>query len=125
MRALQTLRRFGVSIALDNFGTGVSSLTALRDYRADTLKLDGSIASSLGTEEGNDPIVRSIIQLAHALDMEVVAEWVTGPDQLYRLKMLGCDMAQGFLFGEPCPADAFAASARAARTTDLPKPLVT
>ncbi len=113
MRALQTLRRFGVSIALDSFGTGASSLTALRDYRADVLKLDGSIASSLGVDGGNDPIVRSIIQLAHALDMEVVAEWVTAPDQLHRLKMLGCDMAQGFLLGEPCPADTFAAAARA------------
>ncbi len=116
MRALQTLRRFGVNIALDNFGTGVSSLTALRDYHADILKLDGSIASSVGGDSDNDPIVRSIIQLAHALDMEVVAEWVTAPDQLYRLKMLGCDMAQGYLLGEPCPADDFAATARARRT---------
>ncbi|HEY4333912.1 MAG TPA: EAL domain-containing protein [Ilumatobacteraceae bacterium] len=116
MRALQTLRRVGISIALDNFGTGVSSLTALRDFRADTLKLDGSIASSLGDGSDNDPIVRSIIQLAHALDMTVVAEWVTGPDQLYRLRMLGCDMAQGYLFGEPCPAEAFAETARAKRS---------
>ncbi|MEO7398734.1 MAG: EAL domain-containing protein [Ilumatobacteraceae bacterium] len=113
-RALQALRRFGVCIALDNFGTGVSSLTALRHSSADVLKLDGSIASSLDANN-NDPIVRSIIQLAHALDMEVVAEWVTDPDQLRRLRMLGCDMAQGFLFGEPCPADAFAATARARR----------
>ncbi len=115
MRALQTLRRFGVNIALDNFGTGVSSLTALRDYRADILKLDGTIASSLGRDGDNDPIVRSIIQLAHALDMEVVAEWVTAPDQLYRLKMLGCDMAQGYLLGEPCAAADFAATALARR----------
>jgi len=117
LRALQALRRFGVSIALDSFGTGVSSLTALRDSNADVLKLDGTIASTLGMSDGsnNDPIIRSIIQLAHALDMEVVAEWVTGPDQLYRLKMLGCDMAQGYLFGEPCPADDFAESARARR----------
>ncbi|MEI7754839.1 MAG: EAL domain-containing protein [Actinomycetota bacterium] len=113
MRALATLRRFGVSIALDSFGTGASSLTALRDYRADVLKLDGSIASSLGADGDNDPIVRSIIQLAHALDMEVVAEWVTAPDQLHRLKMLGCDMAQGFLLGEPVTAESFAATARA------------
>ena len=115
MRALQALRRFGISIALDSFGTGVSSLTALRDYRADVLKLDGSIAASLGDDGDNDPIVRSIIQLAHALDMVVVAEWVTAPDQLYRLKMLGCDMAQGYLLGEPCPAEAFVATARARR----------
>jgi diguanylate cyclase (GGDEF)-like protein/PAS domain S-box-containing protein len=116
MRALQTLRRFGVSIALDSFGSGVSSLTALRDYRADVLKLDGSIASGLGSDADSDPILRSIIQLAHALDMEVVAEWVTAPDQLYRLKVLGCDMAQGYLFGEPCAADTFAESARAHRS---------
>ena len=77
------------------------------------LKLDGSIASSLGADGDNDPIVRSIIQLAHALDMEVVAEWVTAPDQLHRLKMLGCDMAQGFLLGEPVTAESFAATARA------------
>ncbi|CAB4879987.1 unannotated protein [freshwater metagenome] len=114
-RALQTLRRFGVNIALDNFGTGVSSLTALRDYRADILKLDGSIASTLGAAGEDDPIVRSIVQLAHALDMSVVAEWVTSPDQLYRLKMLGCDMAQGYLLGEPCPAEDFAVATRTRR----------
>ncbi len=116
IRALQTLRRFGVSIALDSFGIGVSSLTALRNSRADILKLDGSMATTLGSDEesSNDPIVRSIIQLAHALNMEVVAEWVTGPDQLYRLKMLGCDMAQGFLFGEPRQAEDFAETVRSA-----------
>lgn len=109
-RALQTLRRFGVSIAVNSFGTGVSSLTALRGSLANVLKLDGAIASTLGkvaSDNYNDPIVESIIQLSHALDMEVVAQWVTNQDQLYRLKMLGCDMAQGFLFGAPCPAEAF------------------
>jgi diguanylate cyclase (GGDEF)-like protein/PAS domain S-box-containing protein len=115
-RGLQTLRRFGVNIAVNSFGTGVSSLTALRGSLASVLKLDGTIASTLGnvtSDDYNDPIVQSIIQLAHALDMEVVAEWVTSADQLYRLKMLGCDMAQGFLFGAPCSADAFATTAGA------------
>ena len=107
-RALQALRRFGIRLALDDFGSGVSSLTALRSSDADVLKLDGSIARSLGSGD-DDPIVRSIIQLAHALDMEVVAEWVTSSDQLHRLRMLGCDMVQGYLLGEPAGADVFAA----------------
>ena len=73
------------------------------------LKLDGTVARSLGATNDDDPIVRSIIQLAHALDMQVVAEWVTSADQLHRLRLLGCDMVQGYLLGEPIGADLFAA----------------
>ena len=65
--------------------SGVSSLTALRGCEADVLKLDGTIARMLGSSGDDDPIVRAIIQLAHALDMQVVAEWVTSADQLRRL----------------------------------------
>ena len=108
VRALQALRRFGVQLALDDFGVGVSSLTALRECEANVLKLDGTVARSLGTTNDDDPIVRSIIQLAHALDMQVVAEWVTSADQLHRLRLLGCDMVQGYLLGEPIGADLFA-----------------
>jgi diguanylate cyclase (GGDEF)-like protein/PAS domain S-box-containing protein len=108
-RSLQALRRFGVRLALDDFGTGVSSLSALRECEADVLKLDGTMARALGTNGDDDPIVRAVIQLAHALDMQVVAEWVTSADQLHRLRMLGCDMVQGYLLGEPVSGDAFAA----------------
>jgi diguanylate cyclase (GGDEF)-like protein len=104
IRALQALHRFGVQLALDDFGAGVSSLTALRRCGADVLKLDGSVARGLGVHGEDDPIVRSIIQLAHALDMQVVAEWVTSTDQLQRLRVLGCDMVQGNLVGEPFEA---------------------
>ncbi len=114
-RALQALRRFGVQLALDDFGVGVSSLTALRECEADVLKLDGTVARSLGANGDDDPIVRAIIQLAHALEMQVVAEWVTSADQLHRLRMLGCDMVQGYLLGEPIGADTFAS--RTGRTT--------
>ncbi|MEX1104905.1 MAG: EAL domain-containing protein, partial [Ilumatobacteraceae bacterium] len=107
-RALQALRRFGTQLALDDFGTGVSSLTKLRDSPADVLKLDGTLARSLGSNGDDDPIVRAIIQLAHALDMQVVAEWVTSAEQLHRLRMLGCDMVQGHLLGEPATAEIFA-----------------
>jgi diguanylate cyclase (GGDEF)-like protein/PAS domain S-box-containing protein len=108
-RSLQALRRFGVQLALDDFGVGVSSLTALRACQADVLKLDGTVARSLGANGDDDPIVRAIIQLAHALEMQVVAEWVTSADQLHRLRMLGCDMVQGHLLGEPIAAEQFAA----------------
>jgi len=113
VRAMQALRRFGVQLSLDGFGNGVSSLTALRTCEADILKLDGTVARMLTTSGDDDPIVRSIIQLAHALDMQVVAEWVSSPDQLRRLRVLGCDMVQGHLLGEPTTAALFAA--RAAR----------
>ena len=63
------------------------------------------------TTNHDDPIVRSIIQLAHALDMQVVAEWVSSPDQLRRLRVLGCDMVQGHLLGEPVDASHFASRA--------------
>jgi diguanylate cyclase (GGDEF)-like protein/PAS domain S-box-containing protein len=107
-RSLQALRRFGVQLALDSFGTGISSLTALRSCEADVLKLDGTVARMLGASGDDDPIVRAIIQLAHALDMQVVAEWVTSADQLRRLRVLGCDLVQGHLLGEPTAADLFA-----------------
>ena len=111
-RSLQTLRRFGVQLALDGFGTGISSLTALRGCEADVLKLDGTVARMLGSSGDDDPIVRAIIQLAHALDMQVVAEWVTSADQLRRLRVLGCDLVQGHLLGEPTAADLFASRVR-------------
>ena len=112
LRTLQALRRFGVQLGLDSFGTGISSLTALRTCQADVLKLDGSVARLLGTSGDDDPIVRAIIQLAHALDMQVVAEWVTSADQLRRLRLLGCDLVQGHLLGEPAAADVFAERTR-------------
>ncbi len=108
IRAVQALRRFGVQLALDDFGVGVSSLTALRQCGANVLKLDGTVARNLGATGDDDPIVRAIIQLAHALEMQVVAEWVTSADQLHRLRVLGCDMVQGYLLGEPTGAESFA-----------------
>ena len=111
LRSLQALRRFGVQLALDSFGTSVSSLTALRTCEADVLKLDGTISRMLGANGDDDPIVRAIIQLAHALDMQVVGEWVTSADQLRRLRVLGCDLVQGHLLGEPTAAELFGARA--------------
>jgi len=70
------------------------------------------VARTLGATGTDDPTVRAIIQLAHALDMQVVAEWVTSADQLRRLRVLGCDLVQGHLLGEPIGADVFATRSR-------------
>ena len=82
----------------------------LRDFPADYLKLDGSLVRDLGQQGGDDPIVRSIIQLAHSLNMSVIAEWVTTDDQSQRLRLLGCDYVQGNRIGEPTDASEFTSS---------------
>ncbi|MFZ9158257.1 MAG: putative bifunctional diguanylate cyclase/phosphodiesterase [Ilumatobacteraceae bacterium] len=107
LRTLQSLRRFGVRLSIDDFGTGYSSLSQLRSCPADYLKLDGSFVRSLGDEDRDDPIVRSIIQLAHSLDMAVIAEWVTTDAQMTRLRAMGCDLLQGYRIGRPVSAADF------------------
>ena len=108
MRTLTALKRLGVKLAIDDFGTGYSSLAHLRDFPADFLKLDGTLVRDIGLQGSDDPIVRSIIQLAHSLNMSVIAEWVTTDDQTQRLRLLGCDFVQGNRIGEPVIASEFA-----------------
>ena len=105
MRTLNALKRLGVKLALDDFGTGYASLAYLRDFPADYLKLDGTLVRDIGQHGGDDPIVRSIIQLAHSLNMNVVAEWVTTEDQKNRLRLLGCDFMQGNRVAQAVDAD--------------------
>ncbi len=103
-RSLNALSRLDVRLSIDDFGTGYSSLAHLRDFRAAQLKLDGTFIRNVGRENSDDPIVRSIVQLAHSLDMSVVAEWVQSAEQLQRLRLLGCDHAQGNHLCEPTDA---------------------
>ena len=107
MRTLNALRRLGIKLAIDDFGTGFSSLVNLRNFPADYLKLDGTFIRDIGSQGNDDPIVRSVIQLAHSLNMSVVAEWVTTEDQSQRLKLLGCDFVQGNNIGVPVTAAEF------------------
>jgi len=117
LRTVTALKRQGVRIAVDDFGAGYSSLASLRTFPADLLKLDGTLVRDVGrTDGGDDPMVRSLIQLAHSLNLIVCAEWVTTEDHVQRLKVLGCDLLQGNRIGEPIPAEAFAAKLR--RTTE-------
>ncbi|MFM8777402.1 MAG: EAL domain-containing protein, partial [Actinomycetota bacterium] len=106
-RTLNALKRHGVKISIDDFGTGFSSLVNLRNFQADYLKLDGSFIRDIGNQGADDPIVRSVIQLAHSLNMSVVAEWVSNPNQAQRLRLLGCDFIQGDFVAEPVIAEKF------------------
>jgi diguanylate cyclase (GGDEF)-like protein/PAS domain S-box-containing protein len=108
--ALQALyESAGVRAHLDDFGTGTSSLTFLRGFPGDALKIDRSFVLAMHDDEGAFQIVQAIIGLAHNLGMEVVAEGVETEAQLDVLRNLGCEYLQGFLLGRPVPADRAAA----------------
>lgn len=106
-RSIRALRRSGIQVAVDNFGTGPKALAVMTDVGADVLKLDGSLALPTGASDAETRLVRAIVLLAHALDMSVVAERVSGYEQLRRLQAAGCDMVQGNLLGAPRSADSF------------------
>lgn len=113
LRTVNALKRQGVKIAVDDFGSGYSSLASLRTFPADILKLDGTLVRDVGrTDGGDDPMVRSLIQLAHSLNLTVCAEWVTTDDHVQRLKVLGCDLLQGNRIGEAVDATSFAEKIR-------------
>lgn len=101
---LGKLKRLGSRLLLDDFGTGYSSLSYLGRLPVDTLKLDGSFVAPLGPGGEGRAIAAAVVELAHALDMTVVAEGVETEDQLGVLETLGCDLAQGFLFSGPLAA---------------------
>jgi diguanylate cyclase (GGDEF)-like protein len=108
---LSRLQALGVHMAIDDFGTGTSSLSLMHRVPAQSLKVDRSFVSRLPENDALS-VTRGAIALAHGLGMRAVAEGVETAAQLQALKSLGCDEAQGFLFGRPLPADAFAAHLR-------------
>ena len=109
LEALTALRRAGIRLALDDFGTGYSGLAWLRSLPVHALKIDGSFVQGLRHPDA-DPVDSSIvdpmIRMAHALDLEVTAEWVETRRQAERLTRLGCDLGQGRWYGDAGPATA-------------------
>lgn len=101
IRHLQVLAGIGVTLAIDDYGAGLSSLAYLKRLPASELKIDKMFILELASSNRDPLIVRSTIDLAHALDMEVTAEGVESPSAMALLSVMGCDMAQGFLISRP------------------------
>jgi diguanylate cyclase (GGDEF)-like protein len=104
-RKLQTLRRAGVEVSVDDFGTGYCSLSYLARLPVDTLKIDRSFVVRMGDAGYPRNIVAMIVSLAHTLGLKVIAEGVEDTEQVHLLKELGCDQIQGYYVSVPVPAD--------------------
>ncbi len=105
---LREIKRIGVGISLDDFGSGYSSLAYLSRFPIDALKIDQSFVRDIATEPTSATIATSIISLAHRLNLQVVAEGVENDMQMGYLRMNQCDNMQGFNFSKALPADQFA-----------------
>ncbi len=103
---LAALKTMGIRLSVDDFGTGYSSLAYLKQFPLDSLKIDRQFIMNLTTSDKDAAIATSIIQLAHNLGLKVVAEGVERAEQVDMLQQMGCDIAQGYYFSRPMPADA-------------------
>ncbi len=100
---LKQIKETGVQISIDDFGTGYSSLSYLHRFPIDLLKVDRSFVSAMEENTENGEIVRTVIALAKALNLKVVAEGIESIHQFHQLKILGCEYGQGYLFSKPLP----------------------
>ena len=102
--SLRTLRDMGVKLVVDDFGTGFSALEYFKRFAVQGLKIDRSFIDGLGRSREDTAIVTATLAFASALGLTVTAEGVETADQLERLRGLGCELGQGFLFARPVPA---------------------
>nr|CBX27252.1 Uncharacterized signaling protein PA1727 [uncultured Desulfobacterium sp.] len=107
VRDLEKLKEMGIQIALDDFGTGYSSLNYLQRLPLDAMKIDISFIRNVVTDPNDAVIVKTIIAMAHNLNLKVIAEGVEDEHQLEFLREHGCDIIQGYLFSPPVPAEEF------------------
>lgn len=101
LSSLRRLRSAGFRLALDDFGSGLTALSVMRDLAVDFIKIDGSMLSGIGLDAADESIVSAIIDVAHELGFQVIAEGVERPSQADFLRTKGCDLAQGYLYGTP------------------------
>jgi diguanylate cyclase (GGDEF)-like protein/PAS domain S-box-containing protein len=108
LRIVREIHNLGVLVSIDDYGTGFSALGYLRDLAVHGLKLDKSFVGGMRTRKGDRVIVESTVRMAHALELQVVAEGVESDWDAHVLAEVGCDFAQGFHFSQPLPAEACA-----------------
>jgi diguanylate cyclase (GGDEF)-like protein len=119
VRALRTLRGAGLRVAIDDFGTGYSSLSRLDTLPIDILKFDHSFIATIATSPRRAQMLRSIVGMANALGLSLVAEGVESEEQHAVLRLEGCGYAQGWLYGQPVPFDELVADIERLRTAAL------
>lgn len=107
VKSLKALKQIGIRTAIDDFGTGHSSLNYLRRLPIEILKIDKSFIDEISTSKADRTLVKGIIDMVHALGIEVVAEGVENRAMAELLKNMGCDLAQGFYYCKPIPEQAF------------------
>jgi EAL domain-containing protein (putative c-di-GMP-specific phosphodiesterase class I) len=113
VRNLGQLRELGVKLGLDDFGTGYSALAYLRRFDLDFMKIDRSFVADVTLDHRSAAVVRAVVDLAHAHELDVVAEGIETAEQLESLRAMGCDMVQGYHLGRPMPLDALRRAASA------------
>jgi EAL domain-containing protein (putative c-di-GMP-specific phosphodiesterase class I) len=106
---LRRLKALGIRLSIDDFGIGYSSLSYLKSFPVDAVKVDRAFVDGLGTDPHDSALVAAIIAMADALGLEVTAEGVEDHAQLVRLQQLSCQRAQGYYLARPMPADALTA----------------
>ncbi len=104
---LRTLKALGVRVAIDDFGTGYASISYLRRFPVDILKIDAEFTNDVASPEGS-ALLAGIVQLGRSLRLETIAEGIEDTDQRDRIAAAGCDLGQGFLFARPMPAEEIA-----------------
>jgi diguanylate cyclase (GGDEF)-like protein len=100
-RTMRDLKDLGARVAIDDFGSGYSSLGDLRSFPVDVLKVAGDFVAGVTDVDGTGPFVEALVQLGHTLGLVVVAEGLEGPEQVARLRAMGCDLGQGYHVGRP------------------------
>jgi EAL domain-containing protein (putative c-di-GMP-specific phosphodiesterase class I) len=103
INVLKRLKGIGVAIAIDDFGTGYSSLSYLKRFPVDYVKIDQSFVQDVATDPDATSLVTAIINMAHSLNLKTIAEGVETEDQWKILRLLKCDMAQGYYFSAALP----------------------